>query len=257
MANIGRSWKRVFFVTDSHGNLCHRDRADEAWAIKHDFQPHLTVHLGDTWEFTALRRGASDSELNVDLQADLDAGIEFLERFRPSIVFEGNHCKRIRYLMRKPDGRLAMLAGLVYSRMIEAIEGIGAEWVPFNSKTGQRKIGAHLCMHGYAHGINAIEKQRNVYRMPVIVGDGHKSQMLPGKYGAAPSYMVGALLDFSKVEYDENTLAGVDRSHGILLGEYCEDDSHLTLIASRPGESLRLPCFAHRPQNHESIPYPG
>ena len=209
----------------------------------HDFQPHLKVNLGDTWEFTALRRGASDSELNCDLESDLEAGIEFLQRFNFNIVFEGNHCKRIRYLMRKPDGRLAFLASIVHERMMEAIREIGAEWVPFNSKKGQRKIGAHLCMHGYAHGINAIDRQRNTYRMPVIVGDGHKSQMLPGKYGAHPSYMVGALLDFDKVEYDENTLAGADRSHGILLGEYCDDDSRLTLIESRPGEPLLVPSF--------------
>ena len=256
MANINRTWRRVFFVADPHGNLQDPARVDEAWAIMHDFQPHRKVNLGDTWEFTALRRGASDSELNCDLQSDLEAGIDFLHRFEFDDVFEGNHCKRIRYLMRKPDGRLALLASIVYERMMQAVRDIGAEWIPFNSKTGQRKIGAHLCMHGYAHGINAIDRQRNAYRMPVIVGDGHKSQMLPGKYGSSPSYMVGALLDFSKVEYDENTLAGVDRSHGILLGEYCEDDSRLTLIESRPGEPLTLPSFSNR-NAEPPTPYPG
>lgn len=255
MANIVRAWRRVMFITDNHGNLAHKDRVDEAWGIQQDFQPHLTVHLGDNWEFTALRRGASDSELNVDLQADVEAGEEFLQRFRPQIVFEGNHCKRIRRLMQKPDGRLAMLASMVYTRMMATIEDIGAEWVLFNSKNGQRKIGAHLCMHGYAHGINAVERQRSAYRMPVIVGDGHRSQLLPGKYGAHPSYMVGALLDFDKVNYDEDTLSGIDRSHGILLGDFCEDDSRLTLIESRPGEALRVPFFGR--QENNATPYPG
>ncbi len=229
------------FITDNHGNLAHPDRVDEAHAIQLDFQPHETIHLGDNWEFTALRRGASDSELNCDLQLDLKKGIEFLQRFKPSKVFEGNHCVRMQRLMKKPDGRLAMLASIVHAEMMEAIEEIGAEWIPFSSTTGQRKVGAHLCMHGYAYGVNAIERQRNHYHMPVIVGDGHKSQMLPGRYGHAPSYMVGALLDFEKVEYDKSTLAGTDRTHGLLLGEVCEDDSHLWQITARPGESLRAP----------------
>ena len=48
---------RVVVMGDNHGNHADPDTLKAVLAFCKDFKPHHRVHLGDNWDFAALRKG--------------------------------------------------------------------------------------------------------------------------------------------------------------------------------------------------------
>jgi hypothetical protein len=244
-------------ITDSHGNLVSRDREDEAWAFKQDFQPDLMAHGGDWLELTALRSKASEDEKCVSIRDDFDDGVRLIRRFSPQLWLSGNHCDRLFKLREHRIAAFRDLGHVLCQQVLDIAKEIGARYVPYASRQDHPRVGAHLVLHGYGSGIHTLEAHRATYESPVIIGHVHSSlTLVPRSSNQTPSYSVGALMDFNKVAYDKNTLGGLKRSHGFLFGEYAEGISHFWNVSSRPGEELRPPSTIYRNAEHQST-YPG
>ena len=54
--------KRWLAFGDTHGDMVDEAALDALIRFKKHYKPHLTVHLGDLFDYRALRKGISQSE---------------------------------------------------------------------------------------------------------------------------------------------------------------------------------------------------
>jgi hypothetical protein len=243
MAYVVKSWKRAFIYTDPHADVIDRARLQDALRIKRDFKPHKTIGLGDWSSWNMFREGAKDYEISDPL-VDARAITRFWDQMEPDLEFEGNHDYRIWKAMRKNDGIIAGFARELMANIQAYTKKNRIEVVPFHARQGWRKLGAHFMGHGYRHGKHALEAMRTHLPGPIIQGDLHTDRFsyddswLPGC-----SHVVGGLVDYSKLLYEEVSTAQYKRSHGLILMEYREDEDRIWHLTSKPGEALKLPNF--------------
>lgn len=155
-------------VADNHGDQIHEPTAKKFFAWLKNFNPDIRIHLGDNWNFDALRRGASDADRTVDLSRDLRKGKEFLERYfsggRTRVFLRGNHDERLWKLLKDPCSAVARgYAGAIVTDLEDFIDGLGARMLPYHAKKGVYRLGKLNCVHGYAHGMMASRSHARAY----------------------------------------------------------------------------------------------
>lgn len=82
-------------AADNHGGLACPKAVKVLLAFAQTWKPKHRVHLGDNWDFSPLRRGASQEEKADGIAEDYQAGIEFLDAYKPTHLTLGNHDDRI------------------------------------------------------------------------------------------------------------------------------------------------------------------
>ena len=89
----------IVAMGDNHGDLACEDTLDAIMQFVATVKPKYRVHLGDNWDFRAIRRGADDTDQASSLQRDWDEGEEFIRAFfkfgQERIFLRGNHDERI------------------------------------------------------------------------------------------------------------------------------------------------------------------
>lgn len=161
-------FKTFVLVADNHGDQIHRASAGKFFGWLEDFKPDIRVHLGDNWNFDALRRGASDADRTIDLKRDLRMGKEFLERLfaegTTKVLLRGNHDERLWKLRNDPCNAVARgYAQKIVEELEEHLEGIGARMLPYDAEKGVYRLGNLNCVHGYAHGMGASRTHARIY----------------------------------------------------------------------------------------------
>ena len=89
------AFKRFLYYADSHGDLIHDESRRKLLKFAEDFKPHYRIHGGDLWDFSPLRGGASPEDRAGGISEDYNAGIKFLDEYKPNILTLGNHDDRI------------------------------------------------------------------------------------------------------------------------------------------------------------------
>ncbi len=89
------SFKKFIVAADSHGELIHKESLSKLMGFCDTWKPHIRVDLGDVWDFAPLRGGASLNDQTRSISEDYQAGIRYLETFRPNLLTLGNHDSRI------------------------------------------------------------------------------------------------------------------------------------------------------------------
>ncbi|NBW10606.1 MAG: hypothetical protein EBR82_21535 [Caulobacteraceae bacterium] len=161
-------FKTFALVADNHGDQIHPATEKKFFRWLEDFKPNIRVHLGDNWNFDALRRGASESDKTVDLKRDIAAGKKFLSKyFAPdatNIFLRGNHDERLWKLQKDPCNAVARgYAEKIVEELEEHIAGLNAKMLPYDSEKGVYRLGKLTCVHGYAHGMGASRTHARVY----------------------------------------------------------------------------------------------
>ena len=91
--------RRFVVASDSHGDEVDPTTAKALFSFIADFKPQIRIHAGDAWDFRNLRRGASDDEKAHSLEADWDAGSDYLAQFidggKENHFLRGNHDERL------------------------------------------------------------------------------------------------------------------------------------------------------------------
>ena len=99
--------EKFVIVSDIHG-IHKDDRAcDAAIAFTKDFNPSIRIIAGDLWDFSAIRKGATEDDRAVSMRDDFDAGSQFADSFfkggTKNTLMLGNHDVRVYDLAESVD----------------------------------------------------------------------------------------------------------------------------------------------------------
>ena len=160
--------RRFVVASDSHGDEVDPETAKALFSFIADFKPQIRIHAGDAWDFRNLRRGASDDEKAHSLEADWDAGSDFLAQFfdggKENHFLRGNHDERLWRFADSATGLLRDYAKEGIARVEKLTAKARAKMLPYDSRLGVLRLGNLKVIHGYAAGIGAARKHAIVYR---------------------------------------------------------------------------------------------
>lgn len=160
----------IVAMGDNHGDLACEDTLDAIMEFVARVKPKYRVHLGDNWDFRWARRGVDKTsrEAREGLEEDLEAGIRWIERYKPTHFLFGNHDDRIRQIISSTDSIKDKedMQDLL-DKMMRTLRRVGCKVIkPYNVKTGFIKIGPITFIHGFSHGMSALLKDARIYGTP-------------------------------------------------------------------------------------------
>lgn len=160
------SWDKFIFSSDLHGDMA------DAGAVGafHEFckvwdpkKKAIRVFGGDLFDFRAIRKGASQEEKSESMRSDVEAGMMFLERYRPKHYLRGNHCERL-WELAETTGVQADYAQYACMDIESKCKRLKINMLPYHKRHGILKIGHLKMLHGFASGVNAARVTGIVYR---------------------------------------------------------------------------------------------
>ena len=223
-----KKWLAVF---DNHGDMVDASTCAALWEFIKIYKPEIRVHGGDCFDLRCLRRKADDDERRDSMEADIDAGLDFMRRLKPNVWLRGNHDERLWDLAKQGDGKLRQLAGLLIDRVIDNI-GDGVEIKPYNKREGVARIGSLKIIHGYHSGLTAA-RQAGLIWGNVAMGHVHRfsTAPIPGlerRNGRTVGCMCKPDMDYNRAS--ANTL---DHENGWLYGLVWPNGDYLAYEARR------------------------
>lgn len=235
-----KSSRRFVIVTDSHGE--HIDREAEAMFRRFvkDYKPDIRIHAGDAFDFTWLRKKASDEEQRCDIHDDLTMGLDFLRWYKPTHITWGNHDKRVWDAAASDDGKMSFLAGQIID-MVESVIG-GAKTYPYCKRNGVMQFGDRRIVHGYHGGINALSQAVQVYGA-VIMGHVHRvEERSVGRWDGATGNAIGCLCNLD-LKYNYGTPGTLAQRHGFAFGTIANGKVHLCQAVKLESGQWQVPML--------------
>jgi len=217
---------RFVFASDSHGDMADPEALDALWEFCKDYKPEVRVAGGDHFDLRALRRGvgSSDAESGESLKADLDAGKDFLRRYRPSVYLWGNHEHRLDNLISSSGSAMVRdYCADIKADINATAKASGAKTIlPYHADKGVYRLGPVAFVHGYAHGENATVKQGLHYAEAggaLIHGHTHNlSSIALTKHGSGNAFSAGCLCQKDAMAYASHRLASARWGSGFVAG---------------------------------------
>lgn len=206
-------------ASDFHGDR-HDPQAKRAFKLfVEDYKPDLRVFLGDLWDFRALRIGADRDEKMASMKADFDAGMEFLEWYRPHVLTLGNHDQRLWDAVEKEGmrktGPIPDYANELIDRFNILSHKLNIEILPYDKRKG---VWNHKGIKG-VHGFDGMapENMAAVYGN-VLYGHGHRIEAAtaPGLDNRV-ARMIGCLCQ-KDMSYNRGQLKTLSQQHGWAYG---------------------------------------
>jgi hypothetical protein len=199
---------------------------DALWEFCKDYKPEVRVAGGDHFDLRALRRGvgSSDAESGESLKADLDAGKDFLRRYRPTIYLWGNHEHRLDNLISSSGSAMVRdYCADIKADINVTAKASGAKTIlPYHADKGVYRLGPVAFVHGYAHGENATVKQGLHYAEAggaLIHGHTHNlSSIALTKHGSGNAFSAGCLCLKDEMAYSAHRLASARWGSGFVAG---------------------------------------
>jgi len=212
----------------NHGVHADKTAEDAAIKFREDLDPDMTIHLGDNWDTTAFRAGASGSvDEGTSIPDDCIAGLRFVERYKPDLMFMGNHEDRLWGLRDHPKALVSFAANCVIEQIENLLEDMECECVQYESTASAnawRMLGGTLFGHGYMFNENAVRDHVEMLGHPVVIAHLHKVVMQPGRVlGSPDGYCVGTLSDIPAMAYAGRRRNTTSWSQGWAWGEYTND----------------------------------
>lgn len=217
---------RFVFASDSHGDMADPQALDALWEFCKDYKPDVRVAGGDHFDFRSLRRGvgSSDAESGESLKADLEAGKDFLRRFRPSVYLWGNHEHRLDNLISSSGSAMVRdYCQDIKDDINRTAKQAGAKVIlPWHADKGVFRLGPVAYVHGYAHGENATIKQGLHYAVSggaLIHGHTHTlASIALTKHGSGNAFSAGCLCLKDEMGYASHRLATARWGSGWVAG---------------------------------------
>jgi hypothetical protein len=208
-------WLAAF---DVHGDMQDPSAVAEFHRFRREWKPSIRIAGGDIHDFRWLREKAGEEERREDIEADFDAGNQFLADFRPTVFIEGNHDWRLRKAAEKCSiGSQRRLFQALLDERATALKG-NPLFLPYDKRLGVYRLGDVAVIHGFTEGINAIRRAAQSYGN-VLMGHIHASMadILPTfpKPVRAYSSACLALLDLG---YNNRTLGTLREQNGFTYG---------------------------------------
>jgi hypothetical protein len=204
----------IIAMGDNHGHLACDDTLDAIMEGVARYKPkggnrQYRVHLGDNWDMTCLRKGIehNSKEAIDNLREDLDAGIQWIRRYKPTHFLFGNHEWRVFELLHNTDSMSkARKAQDVIDEMKRELRAVGCKVIkPYDVRDCRVSIEGIDFIHGMSHGKNALLQDQATYGTPghgFAMGHLHREEQLNYQHiegGAA--FLCGCAMDISLANY--------------------------------------------------------
>jgi len=163
----------------THGDLLDEAAFDQFMKAKKQYKPKHMLHLGDVFEFTALRKGATDEEKRTCIDTDISWGLWLLEQIFDGIegqkwLLLGNHCQRLWNMAENGTAAGVAFAQDRIDYIVEHLDYWGVQYKPYCSSRGVIMINDTLFMHGYGHGMHAAKDHNKAYHQHVMFPHTHR-----------------------------------------------------------------------------------
>lgn len=230
MANIVRRWKKLLAVGCSHGVHADPKAIAAVLEFRERFRPETCIHLGDFCDTAAFRSGAKGSnDESEPIQPDVDGGLEFLKRLRPTLVFCGNHEDRLWRLANSSNAIVSHCAQGVISEIVKSCHKLRAEIVPWTGIEQGRMIGGFRFMHGVFYNESATRDHAEAFGN-VVHAHTHRACVAKGRRSDSPTgFCVGTLTRRGAMEYAKARRATMSWSAGFVWGEHTDNQAVLWL----------------------------
>ena len=243
--NITKKWVTILAVGCSHGNLIDTDAAENVLRFRWSYEPKIVVHLGDAFDFTALRGGAvgnpGDTDNAVPISDDVEDGLAFLRELEPTHLCYGNHEDRLNTLEEHWNARHRHLGSELKRQIREGLPGtkILERW----DQTSWLTFGGVRFGHGAYFGRNFLAQSADAFGNCVVAHAHHPGIATGGRLDHPRAMSVGCLRTIATASFAKARRATLSWGHGFVWGEVCEDDAALWLHAE-PGDRKvwRLPA---------------
>jgi len=157
------AWLKLMAVSDTHGDMIDKAAAKIALQFKEDFKPDEIIHMGDGFDFRAIRRGADNDEKVHSMQEDVFAGKEFLEELRPTWFLRGNHDERLWDLRDCHNAVVRDYACMCVKDLEQFFKKLKIKTKPYDKRAGVLKFGHLKLIHGYHAGQYACKAHGERY----------------------------------------------------------------------------------------------
>ena len=219
------SWSKFIVCSDSHGDM--EDTAAVSAFLKFNsiWKAKYRIHAGDLFDCRPLRRGADEEEKREAIGNDFNAGMDFLDSYKPTHFLRGNHDERLYDLATDGFG-IRQEHAIELTQKLEAKLGkLKCDMRPYHKRNGVLEIGKFRAIHGFSCGPNAARETARTYGT-CTMGHGHniQSASIPG-LDTKVGRMIGCLcvLDF---KYNRAMMSSLAHQHGFGHG----------VVDSRTGE---------------------
>jgi len=203
------SWEKSIFVGCSHGELVCQDAVAAVKRFMATWKPKHRVHLGDLWDFSALRRNAEPEERAMGISYDYNCGIEFLEWYKPQILTLGNHDHRIwRAAKESRNGPLADLLQSFCETAEDDLRKMRIHVTPWGVQNyAKLPVGGPKLLHGYRSTMYPAKAHFDSYGECILAHvhhpDSHEGRHIDG----GKAYTIGTLANISKLSYADGYTA--------------------------------------------------
>lgn len=217
--------KRYSLVTDTHGDMIDHDAEGQFFDWLADYAPSIRVHMGDAFDFRAWRRGASAAEQSESMGYDLESGLGFLKRYKPTVWMLGNHDDRLWRIAREGKGDQRDLARMMIGEIEKALPK--TKIVPYSIREGVARLGDMALLHGFQANMHVGRMIAQQYGggeiRRVVQGHVHRfSSYTARDYGGTTGHTIGGLVQVV-MDYNKSQTATLSHQNGWAFGELMKD----------------------------------
>jgi predicted phosphodiesterase len=242
--NIGQKYERFIAVGCSHGKYADDTAVDAVLTMRDKWKPSIVVHLGDWCDTTAWRSGAAgSSDESEPVAPDIDGGIEFLRKYRPTHVLDGNHEDRIPRMLNHRNAVVSYAAQQATDYIEKQFLKIGCRRLPYDGVFQKLVVGNVTFTHGTIYNENSARDMAEMYGGNVIFAHTHRAQIGEGRtIKESTGYCVGTLTRRGSMDYAKARRATLGWRQGIVYGEIGPKDSAVWLLTRGEfNQDWRLP----------------
>ena len=201
-------------IFDTHGDMCHRPGLEAAFEFAKYWKPEIRIAGGDHFDLRPMRCGADERQERMN--DDIEAGIEFLGTYSPTVLLLGNHEDRLRQWVDR-GGVYADLSSSI-TKKIRLVLSDDCEQLEYCKAKGVWRLGHFNVVHGFGRGgITSLKKHTETYGN-VLMGHCHRNGFTRvGRHDAAIGFSSGCLCKLN-MDYNRTQLDTLAQSHGFMYG---------------------------------------
>ena len=223
------SWRKIMAVGCTHGPLICPVAAAAVVEFKRQFEPDVSLDLGDINDWAAFRTGAGAGDLDQDLVEDFAASKRWLEMYQPTHRCFGNHDNRVTKLSNHPNKIIRFAASALFNDLAEVDRENGTIVKPYRQRGGWHEFGGTLWGHGWMYNEQAIRDHAEAYGRCVIAHLHVPGTAIARNWEAAQAWCVGMMGDPEKFPYAADRRNTLRWGHGLVWGYFNDTQSHLYL----------------------------
>lgn len=212
--------KRFIAGADNHGILACEESVKKFLKFADDWKPHYRIHLGDLWDFSPLRRGAGQEEKAQGISEDYEAGIRFLDAYKPNYLTLGNHDDRIwQHTVSCSDGILRERCQQLAEASEQEFRKRKIKWVPYKVNQYLRlPEGGPKLIHGFRSTISPAKAHFDHWG-ECLHGHCHTDNMHTARHiEGGKAFSVACLADLSQLTYSDRQPAKLGHRNGWIYG---------------------------------------